>query len=99
MPSLRASSAIGVPAATRWSSTSASTHALLEPAIGTLSALWDELRELEQAVVVIDLLEPEQARAAIVHELVERRRPPVVRARLTVDAEYDGLPGRERDPS
>ena len=34
--------------------------ALLEPAIGALSALRDELRELEHAGVVIDLLEPEQ---------------------------------------
>ena len=66
--------------------------ALLEPAVGTLSTLRDELRQLEQPVVVIDLLEPEQVlEPAIVHELVERRRPPVVRARRSVDAEYDGL--------
>jgi hypothetical protein len=61
-------------------------HALLEPAIGALSALRDELRQLEQAGLVIDLLEPEQAlEPAIVRELVERRRSPVVRARRSVD--------------
>ena len=61
-------------------------HALLEPAVGTLSTLRDELRQLEQLVAVIDLLEPEQVlEPAIVHELVERGRPPVVRARRSVD--------------
>ena len=48
---------------------------------------------------MIDLLEPEQAlEPAVVRELVESRCSPVVRARRTVDAEDDGLPGREGDP-